>query len=138
MMGSDDDISKEAVTRTTLNELLMASDVIGSETQPLSHRKVLTILSNMLVGSMVPPDTAESSSLNAEKRDKDEKEIEGDSVTMNKDLEESISIVVKRLGEMGGNVGRKRICQHAFTQNDIVWICKTCQVRSSSIYNCLI
>ncbi len=139
MMGSDEDISKTESTRTTLNELLLASDVTGNEIQPLSHRKVLTILSNMLFGPMVSPNTAESSSLDTEKQDsfKDEKEIERDAVTMNKDLEEAVRIVVKRLGEMGGNVGRKRICQHAFTQNDIVWICKTCQV-GGGICNCLI
>ncbi len=130
-MGSDDKETVKTAGTTTLNALLMASDVTGDESQPLSHRKIVTILSNMLVGS-VAPDTAENS-LNLEKKEennslKNEKEIDGDAVTINKDLEESVNIVMKQLGDMGVNVGKKRICQYAFTQNDIVWICKTCQV----------
>ncbi len=137
-MDSSDE--KEVVLKTegttALNALLMAHDVTGDGSQPLSHRKVVTILSNLLVRSHTP-NVVDFSSLGLEKKEeektnsfKTEKEIEGDTVAINKDLEEAVSIVVKKLGDMGVNVGNKRICQYAFTQNDIVWICKTCQVRS--------
>ncbi len=135
MMVSDEGTSKETAetAKATLKSLLMASDVTGDENQVLSHMDVLTILSNTLIGSMAT-DTATESSFDAEKQEKedsggkDEKEIEKDADTMSKNLKESINIVIKRLGEMGRTVGGKLVCQYAFTQNDIVWICKTCQV----------
>ena len=33
----------------------------------------------------------------------------------------------------GGNNYRRRVCQYAFKKNDIVWICRTCQVDETCV-----